>query len=95
MLSEWDASVEAFEGFKYKVKDCMYKPIVGITGKWGNYYLNQKRTIEGMVKVAKLSEAKIQKLPSPLGSKSLSKDEVAKKQYRAIIGMLNLFVWHT
>ena len=30
MLSEWDALVQAFEGSKYKVKDCTNEPFVGI-----------------------------------------------------------------
>ena len=55
--------VKAFEGSKYKVKDCTNRPFVGInvtTDKEGNYYLDQKRAIEGVVKAARLSGAKIQ-----------------------------------
>ena len=76
MLSEWDALVKAFEGSQYRVKDCTNEPFVGITvrsDKDGNYYLDQKRAIKGVVKAAKLSGAKIQKLPYPQDSKSLSK----------------------
>ena len=43
-----------------------------------NYYLDQKRAIEGVIKAAKLSGAKIQKLPYPLDGKSLSKEDNAK-----------------
>ena len=81
MLSERDALVKAFEGSMYKVKDCANEPFVGITvtfDKDGNYFLDQKRAIEGVVKAAKLSGAKIQKLPYPLDGKSLSKEDNAK-----------------
>ena len=63
MLSKWDVL-----GSRYKVKDCTNEPFVGITvtfDKDDNYYLDQKRAIEGVVKAAKLSGAKIQKLPYP------------------------------
>ena len=91
--------VQAFEGSKYKVKDCTNETFVGInvtTDKEGNYYLDQKRAIEGVIKAAKLSGAKTW---SPLDGKSLSKEdnakddaevrEVAKTPFRAIIGMLS------
>ena len=108
MLSEWDALVQAFEGSKYKVEDCTNEPFVGInvtTDKEGNYYLDQKRAIEGVINAARLSRAKIQKLPYPLDGKSLSKEdnvkddaegrEVAKTPFRAIIGMLSYIAGHT
>ena len=104
MLSEWDVSVKAFEGSKYKVKNCMNEPFVGInvtTDKEGNYYLDQKRATEEVIKAIRLSRAKIQKLPYPRDGKSLSKEgnskddtevrEVAKTSFRAIIGMLSYF----
>ena len=93
---------------RYKVEDCPNEPFVGITvtfDKDDNYYLDQKRAIEGVVKAAKLSGAKIQKLPYPLDGKSLSKEdnakddsevrEVAKTPFRAIIGMLSYIAGHT
>ena len=108
MLSEWDTLVQAFEGSKYKVKDCTNEPFVGInvtTDKEGNYYMDQKRAIEGVIKAAKLTGAKTQKLPYPLDGKSLSKEdnakddaevrEVAKTPFRAIIGMLSYIAGHT
>ena len=100
--------VQAFEGSKYKVKDCTNEPFVGInvtTDKEGNYYLYQKRAIEGVIKAAKLSGAKTQKLPYPVDGKSLSKEdnakddvevrEVAKTPFRALIGMLSYIAGHT
>ena len=100
--------VKAFEGSKYKVEDCTNEPFVGINvtnDKEGNYYLDQKRAIKGVIKAAKLSGAKTQKLPYPVDGKSLSKEdnakddaevrEVAKTPFRAIIGMLTYIAGHT
>ena len=53
MLTEWNALVAAFEASRYKVKDCTKEPIVGInvtTDEQGNYYLDQKKSIENVVK---------------------------------------------
>ena len=73
--------------------------------KEGNYYLDQKRAIKGVTKAARLSGAKIQKLPYPLDGKSLSDEdnakddaevrEVAKTPFRAIISMLSYIAGHT
>ena len=73
--------------------------------KEGNYYLDQKRAIKGVTKAARLSGAKIQKLPYPLDGKSLSSEdnakdyaevrEVAKTPFRAIIDMLSYITGHT
>ena len=49
--------VKAFEGSKYKVKDRPNEPFVGINvtnDKEGNYYLDQKRAIEGLIKGGKI-----------------------------------------
>ena len=69
----------------------------------GNYYLDQKKSIEGVVEVAKVSGCKVQKLPYLLEGPSLSKadndkaeaKEVAKVPYRALIGMLSYIMGHT
>ena len=70
----------------------------------GNYYLDQKKSIESVVKAAKVSGAKVQKLRYPLDGPSLSKadnakneaeaNEVAKTPYRAIVGMLSYIMGH-
>ena len=102
MLSELDALVKALEESKYKVKDCTNEPFLSINvscDKDGNYYLDQNRAIEGVVKATKLGGAKIQKLRYPLDGKSMSKEDnpkddtevrlVAKTKFKAIIGMLS------
>ena len=108
MLAEWDTLVAAFEASRYKVKDCTKEPFVGInvtTDEQGNYYLDQKKSIESVVKAAKVSGAKVQKLPYQLDGPSLSKadnakneaeaNEVAKTPFRAIVGMLSYIMGHT
>ena len=69
MIAEWDTLVTSFEAARYKVKDCTKQPFVGInvtSDNQGNYYLDQKKSIEGVVKAAKVSGCKVQKLPYPL-----------------------------
>ena len=108
MIAEWDTLVASFEAARYNVKDCIKQSFVGIniiSDNQGNYYLDQKKSIEGVVKAAKVSGCKVQKLPYPLEGPSLSqadnaKDEaeakeVAKIPYRALIGMLSYIMGHT
>ena len=60
LIEEWNILVAAFEASKYKVKDCTKELFVGInvtTDEKGNYYLDQKKAVEGVVKVAKLTGA--------------------------------------
>ena len=108
MFAEWDTLVASFEAARYKVKDCTKEPFFGInvtSDNQGNYYLDQKKSIEGAVKAAKVSGCKVQKLPYPLEGPSLSKadnakeeveaKEVAKVPHRALIGMLSYIMGHT
>ena len=108
LLHEWDRLVTAFETARYKVKDCTKEPFVGInvtTDKEGNYYLDQKKAIEGVVKTAKVTGARVQKLPYPLEGEPLSKldnantpeeiKESARTPYRTLIGMLSYIMAHT
>ena len=75
LLAEWDILVAAFEAARYKVKDCTKEPFVGInvtSDTQGNYYLDQKDKIEGLVKAARVTGVKVQKLPCPLDGPYLS-----------------------
>ena len=108
LLLEWDTLVAAFEASRYKVKNCTKEPFVGINvtsdEKW-NFYLDQRKLIESAVKAAKVSGAKVQKLPYPLDGPLLSKadnakteaeaNDMAKVPYRAIVGMLSYIMGHT
>ena len=110
MLHEWHALVLKFEEAKYKVKDCTKEPFVGInvtSDDKGNYYLDQKKAIEGAVKAAKLKlgGTKPERLPYPLTGASLSKEdnakddeeakESAKTPYRTLVGILSYIAGHT
>ena len=69
LLAEWDSLVAAFKASRYKVKDCTKEPFLGInvtSDEKGNFNLDQKKLIESAVKAAKVSGAKVQKLPYPL-----------------------------
>ena len=95
--------VAAFEAAWYKVKDCTKEPFVGInvtSDTEGNYYLDHKDKIEGLVKAARVTGAKVQKQPYPLDGPFLSNIDNAKDaaeaaecasrvQYRQLIGMLS------
>ena len=71
----------------------------------GNFYVDQKKLIESAVKAAKVSGAKVQKLPYRLDCPSLSNadnakteaevNDMAKVPYRAISGMLSYIMGHT
>ena len=108
MIEEWKKLVASFEASKFKVKHCTKEPFVGInvtTDDQCNYYLDQKKTIEGVVKVAKFEGMKAQKLPYPMEGESLSKKDKAKNPaeiresnktpYRTLIGMLSYIMGHT
>ena len=109
VMHEWDTLVKAFESSKYKVKDCTSEPFVGInvtTDENGNYYLDMKEKVEGVVTVAKVKGAPVQKLPYLLCEPALSKLDNAKNEletaqvassieYRKIIGMLSYIMAHT
>ena len=95
----------SFRGISVQSQGLYKGAILGInvtTDEQGNYYLDQKKSIESAVKAAKVSGAKVQKLPYPLDGPSLSKadneveaNEVAKTPYRAIVGMLSYIMGHT
>ena len=75
LIEEWNKLVAAFEASKYKIKDCTKEPFVGINvtiDDQGNYYLDQKKAIEGVVKVSKLGGEIESRLPYPLEGESLS-----------------------
>ena len=81
LLAEWDILVAAFEATRYKVKDCTKEPFFGInvtSDTQVNYYLDQKDKIKGIVKAARVTGAKVRKLPYPLDGPSLSNADNAK-----------------
>ena len=52
LIAEWDTLVASFKAARYKVKDCIKEASVGTnvtSDNQGNYYLDQKKSIEGVV----------------------------------------------
>ena len=109
------STLYGYEYLKNDVEDeygecsgCTMEPFGGINvsgDNQGNFYLDQKKSIEGVVKAAKVTGYEVQKLPYPLEGQSPSKadnakdeteaKEVAKVPYRALIGMLSHIMGHT
>ena len=99
-------SCSSFRGIK--VQSQRLEPFVEInvtSDEKGNFYLDQKELIESAVKAAKVSGAKVQKLPYPLDGPLLSKadnskteaeaNDMAKVPNRALVGMLSYIMGHT
>ena len=74
-----DYHQHAFRNLQFK--DCTKESFVGInvtSDTQGNYYLDQKDKIEGLVKAARVTGAKVQKLPYSLDGPSLSNADNTK-----------------
>ena len=84
-MDEWKLLVDTFEKHKYKVSDVTDSEFVGIRitrDEQYNYYMDQTRMVEEIVKEAQLSQAKNKKLPNPLQGPPLSKlDNATEKNY--------------
>ena len=106
-MDEWKLLVDTFEKHKYKVSDVTDSEFVGIRitrDEQYNYYMDQTRMVEEIVKEAQLSQAKDKKLPYPLQGPPLSKldnateknyAECQKFPYRRIVGQLMYGMVHT
>ena len=74
----WDALVKNFNAHKYTVTDRTDKEFVGINithdANSFNYYMDQTRMITDSIKGAKLTGAKDERLPYPIGNDPISDD---------------------
>jgi hypothetical protein len=107
LLSEWEVLCATFNEHKYKVTDCTDKEFVGIRIQCDsqfNYYADQSRMIEEIIKEMNLTGAKGETLPYPMDGPSLSKAdnatddqkaECGKFPYRRVIGQLMYGMVHT
>ena len=85
-LHKWDALVKNFNAHKYTVTDC-----TDITRDADfNYYMDQTRMITEIIKEAKLTEAKDERLPYPIGNDPMSKADSATEEQN-----LNALSTHT
>ena len=104
---EWDALVKNFNAHKYTVTDCTDKEFVEINITRDadfNYYMDQTRMITEITKEAKLTRAKDERLPYPIGNDPISKAdsateeqkfECSKYPYRRVVGQLMYGMVHT
>ena len=107
VLHEWDALVINFNAHKYTVTDCMDKESVGINITHDadfNYYMDQTRMITEIIKEAKLTGTKDERLLCPIGNDPISKadsateeqeSECSKYPYRRVVGQLMYGMVHT
>jgi hypothetical protein len=107
LLSEWDLLVKTFNDHKYKVTDATIKEFVGLRitcDENYNYYLDQKRMIDEIVRECNMTGSKDEHLPYPMTGASLSKEdnatddqkaECSKYPYRRIVGQLMYGMVHT
>ena len=107
MLHEWDLLVATFNKHKYKVTDATDKEFVGIKitrDEEGNYFMDQTRMINEIIKEMNMTGSKDEKLPYPMTGESLSKKdnatdaqkaECAKYPYRRLVGQLMYGMVHT
>ena len=70
VLHDWDALVKNFNAHNCTVTDCTDKEFVGINitrDQYFNYYMDQAKIITEIIKEAKLTGAKDERLPCPIG----------------------------
>lgn len=106
-LSEWDDLVKNFEKHKYKVTDCSDKEFVGIRitrDEEYNYFMDQHRMIDDILKELNVTGSKGEKIPYPMDQPNISKNDNASVSeqeeckaypYRRVIGQLMYGMVHT
>ena len=107
LLSEWDRLCKTFNEHKYKVTDCTNNEFVGIRitcDPQFNYYADQTRMIDDIVKETNITGARDEHLPYPTDGPPLSKldnstpdnkSECDKFPYRRIVGQLMYGMVHS
>jgi hypothetical protein len=106
-ISEWDDLVTTFNRHKYEVTDTTEKEFVGIRISHDedfNYYMDQSRMIDAIVKEANMDGAPDAKFPYSLDGPALSKADCSTENrkadcsrypYRKIVGQLMYGMVHT
>lgn len=106
-LSEWDMLIRNFNKHKYKVTDCSDKEFVGIQitrDDEYNYYMDQHRMINDILKELNVTGSKGERLPYPTDQPNISKNDNASESekqdckeypYRRVIGQLMYGMVHT
>ena len=98
MMHEWDLIVATFNKHKYEITDATDKEFVGINiyhDEEYNYYMDQSRMVDSILREANMTGSRDEHLPYPLSGQNLSKldnatdDErpsCAKYPYRRVKG---------
>ena len=87
VLHEWDALVKNLNAHKYTVTNCTDKEFVGINITRDadfNYYMDQTRMITEIIKDAKLTGAKDERLPCPIDNDPISKADSATEEQKFV-----------
>ena len=107
MMHEWDLIVATFNKHKYEITDATDKEFVGINiyhDDEYNYYMDQSRMVDSILREANMTGSRDEHLPYPLSSQNHSKldnatdDErpsCAKYPYRRVVGQLMYAMVHT
>ena len=86
LLSEWDLLVATFNRHKYEVTDATNKEFVGIHiyhDEDFNYYMDQSRMIDSIIRDAGLQGDIVEKLPYPMDGNPLSELDCATEESKA------------
>ena len=106
-IYEWDLLIATFNAHKYQITDSAGKEFVGVhfyRDENFNYYMDQTRMIESIIKEANVSGCRDEHLPYPLTGPNLSKQDNAtdeerakcqKYPYRRVVGQLMYCMVHT
>jgi hypothetical protein len=107
MLHEWDRLVATFNAHKYEITDATNKEFVGINLYHDvdfNYYMDQTRMVNSILKEANMTGSRDEHLPYPITGPNLSKldnatdserPSCAKFPYRRVVGQLMYTMVHT
>ena len=107
MLHEWDLLVATFNAHKYEITDATDKEFVGINiyrDAQFNYYMDQTRMVDAILKEANMTGSRDEHLPYPMTGLSLSKQDNATEEeqpvcarypYRRVVGQLMYGMVHT
>ena len=106
-LHEWVLLIATFKKYKYSVTDATANEFVGIRitcDENSNYYMDQTRMIDEIIKDLNMTGSKEEHLPYPMTGPSLSKadnatdaqkQECSKYPYRRVVGQLMYGMVHT
>jgi hypothetical protein len=106
-IHEWDLLIATFNAHKYEITDSAGKECIGVRfykDEHLNYYMDQQRMIDDIIKDANIVGCRDEHLPYPIDGPNLSKQDNAtdeersesqKYPYRRVIGQFIYGMIHT